>query len=350
MKNRTIASFLMNRMKRPENRIIVLTGGRQTGKTTLARTLFPDYQFLSIEDPILRGTYARLTAAQWRELYPKAILDEVQKEPSLIESIKSVYDQWTEPRYIFTGSSQLLLLEKVRESLAGRCIIVELYPLTVPELETENWAEPVVPSPFQKLLSALDNTQEYIKSLLPDFALDPAYAKKLKAWDFYTRLGGYPALVNPELDDEDRYLWLLQYVRTYLERDVRDLAALRDLEPFVRLQRYVAFQTGAILNYSGLAQQIGISTKTVQRYIRYLEMSYQTLILPAWERNKSKQLVKAPKLHFLDYGVLQAITQKRGTPSGQEFESLVIAELLNKNAASLWMRTSFTCGPLMVKR
>ena len=79
MKNRTIVSFLMNRMKRPENRIIVLTGGRQTGKTTLARTLFPDYQFLSIEDPVLRGTYARLTAAQWRELYPKAILDEVQK-------------------------------------------------------------------------------------------------------------------------------------------------------------------------------------------------------------------------------------------------------------------------------
>jgi len=330
MKNRTIVSFLMNRMKKPENRIIVLTGGRQTGKTTLARTLFPDYQFLSIEDPILRGTYARLTAAQWRELYPKAILDEVQKEPSLIESIKSVYDQWTEPRYIFTGSSQLLLLEKVRESLAGRCIIVELYPLTVPELETENWAEPVVPSPFQKLLSAPDNTQEYIKSLLPDFALDPAYAKKLRAWDFYTRLGGYPALVNPELDDEDRYLWLLQYVRTYLERDVRDLAALRDLEPFVRLQRYVAFQTGAILNYSGLAQQIGISTKTVQRYIRYLEMSYQTLILPAWERNKSKQLVKAPKLHFLDYGVLQAITQKRGAPNGQEFESLVIAELFKQ--------------------
>jgi len=132
---------------------------------------------------------------------------------------------------------------------------------------------------------------------------------------------------NPELDDEDRSLWLSQYVRTYLERDVRDLAALRDLEPFVRLQRYVAFQTGAILNYSGLAQQIGISTKTVQRYIRYLEMSYQTLILPAWERNKSKQLVKAPKLHFLDYGVLQAITQRRGAPNGQEFESLVIAEL-----------------------
>jgi hypothetical protein len=120
-------------------RIIILTGARQTGKTTLARNAFPGYAFLSIEDPILRQSYAGLSAAQWRDLYPRAILDEVQKQPVLIESIKSVYDQWPEPRYILLGSSQLLLLEKVKESLAGRCHIVELFPLTLPELGTESW-------------------------------------------------------------------------------------------------------------------------------------------------------------------------------------------------------------------
>ncbi|HOV94883.1 MAG TPA: AAA family ATPase [Spirochaetales bacterium] len=152
MKSRNVTTFLTKALQdqhEPQGRIVVLTGARQTGKTTFARTLLPDYQFLPIEDPVLRQSYARLTAAQWKELYPKAILDEVQKEPQLVEGLKSVYDQWPEPRYILTGSSQLLLTDKLRESLAGRCTIVELYPLTLPELETESWQKPVQPSFFQ---------------------------------------------------------------------------------------------------------------------------------------------------------------------------------------------------------
>lgn len=305
----------------------MLTGARQTGKTTLIKTLFPEYAFLSIEDPVLRVSYARLTAAQWHELYPRAILDEVQKEPRLVESIKSVYDQWSEPRYILSGSSQLLLLEKVKESLAGRCTIVDLYPLTIPELETHGWDDEVRDSPFQRMLCAPMDISGLLHSLLPNFFLDPDHATKLKAWDHYLRFGGYPALTNPEFDDEGRFRWLGQYVRTYLERDVRDLASFRELEPFVKLQQYVALQTGAILNSSAIAQAIGVSTKTVQRYIRYLELSYQALVLPSWSRSEHKRLVKSPKVHFLDYGVLQAIVQKRGTPTGLEFESLVVAEM-----------------------
>ena len=93
-------------------RIMVVTGARQTGKTTLVKQLFPEYPYLSIEDPVLRMQYKALTAAQWEALYPKAILDEVQKEPELIESIKAAYDQFSETRYILLGSSQLLLLQK----------------------------------------------------------------------------------------------------------------------------------------------------------------------------------------------------------------------------------------------
>lgn len=113
------------------------------------------------------------------------------------------------------------------------------------------------------------------------------------------------------------------------------------MEPFIRLQRYVSLQTGSILNYSSIAQQIGVLTKTVQRYIRYLEISYQALVLPAWERNSSKRLVKAPKLHFLDYGVLQAVIQKRGTPIGYEFESPVVAEMY-KQARYLFRPAEFS--------
>lgn len=327
MKNRRIAQTLAARHDKPGSRIIVLTGARQTGKTTLARRLFPDYQFLSIEDPVLRTTYARLTASQWKDLYPKAILDEVQKEPQLIESIKSVYDQWETPRYVLSGSSQLLLLEKVKETLAGRCTIIDLYPLTLPELETESWDDPVADSPFQAMLAQPGNIAAQLQALVPDFRLDPGYAKKMRAWTHYGRFGGYPALTNPELSDEDRFEWLANYVRTYLERDVRDLAAFRDLEPFVKLQRYVALQTASILNYSAVGHNIGITAKTVQRYIQYLELSYQALVLPSWTKNEAKRLVKAPKIHVLDYGVLQAVVQKRGSPSGPEFESLVVAEL-----------------------
>jgi len=327
MKSRKISRYLQAEKGKEHHRIFVLTGARQTGKTSLARRCFHDYTFLSIEDPVLRQTYSRLTAAQWKDLYPRAILDEVQKECRLIESIKSVYDQWQDIRYVLTGSSQLLLLEKERESLAGRCTIIDLYPLTIPELETANWEDTIPDSLYQSLLTEPQVVAEKIQALLPDFRLHPRYAVHIKAWDHYMSFGGYPALTDPKLDDEDRYKWLTDYVRTYLERDIRDLAEFRNLEPFIQLQHYMALQTAELVNHSSIGQRIGVSPKTVQRYLRYLELSYQVLVLPAWVRNEGRRLVKSPKIHFLDPGVLKGITQKRGAPSGEEFESLVVAEL-----------------------
>jgi len=116
MKARAIAPIIYQNSKSNLGRIIVLTGARQTGKTTLAKQTFPNYTYLSIEDPVLRTQYAQLTASQWKAYYPNALLDEVQKEPRLIESVKSVYDQFPEPRYVLLGSSQLLLMQKVKES------------------------------------------------------------------------------------------------------------------------------------------------------------------------------------------------------------------------------------------
>jgi predicted AAA+ superfamily ATPase len=316
-------------------RIIILTGSRQTGKTTLAGHCLPSYTNISLENPMERGAYAKLTAAQWKEIYPRAILDEVQKEPSLIESVKSVYDKYGDVRYVLLGSSQFLLMKQVKESLAGRCLIVELYPLVLPELLTGSLDDPVEPSLFVRLLGGAAE-----KEIAPFFSLTPGYAAKLKAFAFYLRWGAYPALTGETLADEERRDILDMYVRTFLERDIRDLSSFRDLEPFVKLQRYLANNTGCLINYASVAKETGVSIPTVQRYRLYMEMSYQVVVLPAWAANPVKRLVKAPKIHFLDQGVLKAILRKTGDPTGSEFESAVIAEIYKQIKT---FRLPFSC-------
>lgn len=322
MKNRKIADLILQSSRSKIGRIIVLTGARQTGKTTLVRHLFPDYNYISVEDPVMRGQYSKLTASQWKTLFPNTILDEVQKEPALIESIKSVYDQWAEPKYILLGSTQLLLLEKVKESLAGRSIIIEFFLLTLPELRTQSWDDQVEDSLFQRELKNAQND-----AYLPSFLMDKKMAEKQQAWEHYLKVGAYPAVSGEELSLDEKYEWLRNYVRTYLERDIRDLASFRDLEPFVKLQRYLAINTGNLVNATAIANQLGLTSKTIQRYIRYFELSYQAILLPAWSQNANKRLAKMPKIHYMDNGIIQAVLQKRGGITGNEFESLVIAEI-----------------------
>ena len=331
MKNRKIIPYIQQKVLSKFGRIIILTGARQTGKTTLVKKAFPDYTYISIEDPKLRNTYTNLTAQQWAKLYPKALLDEIQKEPILIESIKATYDQFDEPHYILLGSSQLLLMEKVRESLAGRCSIIEMYPLTLPELQTESWDDVMPDSLFQRILK--NEEIEYF----PSFLLDKSRSNKLEAYYHYLKYGGFPAISGDDSNEEEKFDWLHNYVRTYLERDIRDLASFRDLDPFVKLQHYLALNTGNLINASAIGKQLGINVKTVQRYIKYFEISYQAIVLPAWSKNYNKRLVKSPKVHYMDTGIVQAVLNKKGGMTGNEYESAVIAEIYKqaKNAQSL---------------
>lgn len=335
-KARQIFSEIEKIKDRKQGRIIVLTGARQVGKTYLVRKLLPDYKYISIEDPVLRSSYTALSADQWHSLYPKAALDEVQKEPQVIESIKSVYDQFDNTRYILLGSSQLLLMNKVKESLAGRCTIFDMYPLTLPEIRTKDCNETISESLWQRML----NRENGAEDILPSFLMDNDHSSKSEAWEYFLRFGGYPALTDEDMDDEERYRWLAGYVRTYLERDVRDLASFRDLEPFIRLQREVAVLNGQTYNASAVSNSIRVDSKTAQRYLTYLEMSYLEIILPAWSRNAEKRLTKAPKIHFMDFGVQQAVLNKRGGITGHEFESIVISELY-KQAKNLLCEASF---------
>ena len=335
MKNRTIIAHLQEKSKSKFGRIIVLTGARQTGKTTLVKEAFPHYAYLSVEDPVLRSTYRTLSAPQWATLYPTALVDEIQKDPQLIESIKATYDQFDEPRYILLGSSQLLLMEKVRESLAGRCSIIEMYPLTLPELQTTGWHETISDSLFQKLLKGEE------VDYAPSFLLDKRHPKKLEAYAHYVKYGGFPAISENDSTDNEKFDWLHNYVRTYLERDIRDLASFRDLEPFIQLQQYLAINTGNLVNASSIGTQLGINVKTVQRYINYFEISYQAIVLPSWSKNENKRLVKSPKVHYLDQGVVQAVLHKRGGMTGSEYESALIAEMF-KQAKNLQSPARFS--------
>ncbi len=321
-KRREIIGKINTIKNQKQGRILVFTGARQVGKTTVVKQFMDEYEYLSMEDPVSLPSYQQLTAKEWHRFYPKAALDEVQKAPMLIESIKATYDLFDDVRYVLLGSSQLLLLEKVKESLAGRCVIFDMYPLTLPELASDENTE-IVASEWQNLL----NTETEEPQLFPSLVLDTRLAIKKQSWQHYTKFGGYPALVSKEMTEEQRFIWLQNYVRTYLERDVRDLASFRSLEPFIKLQHAIALQTGELFNASSLAVKIQMTSKTVQRYLQYLTLSYQVVVLQAWTRNKSKRLSKSPKIHYLDNGVLQAVLKKRGGITGNEFESLVIAEM-----------------------
>jgi uncharacterized protein len=336
MKYRTKTTKFQRLSSSTRGRIIVVTGARQTGKTTLVKHLFPDYKYISIEDPVMRLDYKELTAKQWQALYSFAILDQVQKEPQLIESIKSVYDQFAETRYILLGSSQLVLLQKIKESLAGRCAIEELFPLTLPELRTETRNEKIEISIFQQLILNQD-----LPELVPSFHLHPKFAQISQYFSYYLKFGGYPALVNEEFNDIYRKDWLKGYLRTYLERDVRDLADFKSLDPFIKIQKVCALLTGQLVNYSALAREAGVQGKTAQRFLQYFELSYQSILLQPWHRNELKRTTKSPKLHFLDPGIQRTITGNlEGELTGHEFESALVSEMY-KQAKNMDFRGEF---------
>jgi len=157
-----------------------------------------------------------------------------------------------------------------------------------------------------------------------------AFSRFEEIFDRYLRLGGMPAVHDSDLDDGEREEWLKNYQRIYLERDVADLAALRDLEPFVLAQRAMALRTGNLVNYADLARDVAVAPGTVRRCLRCLELSYQVLLLQPYHRNPHKRLARMPKIHFLDPGVQRAIAGRRGTPTGAEFESAVVAEIVKQ--------------------
>lgn len=308
-------------------RLLVITGARQTGKSTLASLTFPEYPVVNLDSAQERAAWERVGPDGWIARFPRAIVDEAQKMPEVFDTLKAAYDRNRDVRYVLLGSSQILLLDRVRETLAGRVAIRELFPFLLTErLHTPGDPSPPATSRLCRLLEAR-KPAEALPELLPESGPDARSEHARARWDEFVRWGAMPPLWQPDWTDQDRFEWLQDYQATYLQRDLRDLARIDRLEPFVRAQQAAALRVSRPLNVAEIARLAGTTAKTAADYLRYLAISYQLFELPAWFRSPEKRLVKQPRIHWFDPGVLRAVLKRRGDPDGFEVENAVIAEI-----------------------
>jgi predicted AAA+ superfamily ATPase len=329
---RTIESILPHES---EHFLIVVTGARQVGKTTLLKHSYPRFRYLNLDSVENRDFLLRQSESLWHTLIGPAILDEIQKQPELVEKVKYSWDSGALARTAMTGSSHLLLLRHIRESLAGRVRLLELFALGVGELT----GLPAASNLFDRLCDDEVDIARLAPELLPEES-----ARLRAAEEEVYRWGGMPALLG--LGPEARKEWLADYRSTYLQRDLVDLARLRDLLPFMTFQRISALRVGGLVNFADLARDAGLSADTARRYLEYLRISYQTELLQPWFANPGRRLVKTPKLVFLDMGLLRSISATWELDSGEYFENFLVAEMLKqlrtlkKEARPFFWRTS----------
>lgn len=293
---------------------VLVTGARQTGKSTLVKELFPDRKAISFDDQFLEDQ-ARNNPGTFLSLYEApAFFDEVQRVPELFRYIKMECDKDdVRGKYILSGSQPFKLMELVSDSLAGRVSILELAPLSLREIMRDSFCEPFIPS------------MEYVK------ARGTTARQVDDIWQKIHR-GGYPELQNPEMDWQ---MYFAGYVKTYLERDVRELSAVQDLDAFRRFMISCAARTGELLNYSNIADEIGKDADTVKKWISVLEASGIVYILEPYRPSALKRAIKTPKLYFRDTGLAAYLTRwltpetmANGAMSGAFFETYVISEIL----------------------
>ena len=277
--------------------VITLTGPRQSGKFTLLRHAFPDYQYVSLENLDVR-TFATEDPHGFLKTYPRhVIIDEAQRVPTLFSYIQTYVDEVDEPGlYILSGSHNFLLMETVNQSLAGRTAILKLLPFS----HDEKVSGGILPSTIDEEI-------------------------------FY---GGYPRIFDKNISPTDYYPF---YLQTYVERDVRMMKNIGDLSAFIRFLKLCAGRIGQLLNLSSLANDCGISVPTASSWLSLLEASYIChLLRPDWN-NFSKRLVKTPKLYFYDTGLACSLLDI-SSPSqlathylrGGLFENLVITNFLKR--------------------
>jgi hypothetical protein len=291
--------------------VILLSGPRQAGKTTLSRFLFPDHAYVSLEDPDNREAALSDPRSFLARYKAGAIFDEVQRVPALLSYLQSEVDRDASPgRFVLTGSHHLQLMDNVSQTLAGRAAIVHLLPLSLAELSGS-----AAPDPLQ--IRSLTN----IPATPPAATLD----ERLFA-------GGYPRIHDKGLPPRD---WLASYYQTYVERDVRDIVNIGDLDTFQRFVRLCAGRSGQLLNLSSLGADVGISHATARKWLSVLQAGFLVHLLPPHHANFSKRLVKTPKLYFLDTGLLCYLLGIRSTDDlathplrGAIFETLIVSELI----------------------
>jgi predicted AAA+ superfamily ATPase len=301
--------------------VAVLSGARQTGKSTLALEgeQFRDRPYLTLDDFAVRQQAAS-APADLLQRHPRLTLDEVQRQPELLLAVKALVDRdrpRRRGRFLLTGSANLLLMKAVADSLAGRAGWRTLLPLTRREqlgqgragLWPELLAEPVDRWP----------------ALLRDGA-GPAAPSPPEDWRAFARRGGLPVPALELPTDAARAAWFEGYVRTYLERDLRELSQIQSLTDFRRLMRAAALRTGGLLNAADLGRDLGLPPTTVLRHLGLLEVSHLLHRLEPYAVNRTKRLIKAPKLYWTDPGL--ALHLAGAEPDGAHLENIVIHDLL----------------------
>lgn len=293
---------------------VVVTGARQTGKSTLAQALAPGKRrFLSLDDLDVAATARRDPEALVGGTQP-VTLDEVQREPDLLHAVKRAIDRERRAgRFLLTGSANLLLMRQVSESLAGRASYLTLWPMTRREQKGLGRC-----GLWDELLGAPD--EDWLDMLASE-------AAETEDWRALARRGGFPTPAVHLSTTHERAIWFDGYVRTYLERDLQDLSSIAALPDFRRLMRAACLRLGQLVNQTEMGRDVALPQPTVHRYLNLLEISYLLVRLPAYAVNRTKRLIKSPKLYWGDTGVALHLAEG-AEPTGAHLENLVLADLL----------------------
>ena len=295
---------------------ILVTGARQVGKTTMLKNIKPDINYITLDDMLLNQL-----AVEDPELFLKAnkqpiIIDEIQYAPNLLRYIKIEVDNSDKKAmYYLTGSQQFNLMENITESLAGRVGILNLLGLSLREIKDIDFNDPFIP------------TEEYLNKR-------KKYEKNInyeEIWNIIYK-GSMPALYQEESDVD---MFYAMYVSTYIERDIRNLTQVGDTLSFLKFMTALASRIGQLLNLNSIANEVGITIPTAQRWLSILVASNIVYILEPYYNNIMKRAVKTPKVYFLDTGLAAYLTKwktsevlEKGTMAGSFFENYVIVEII----------------------
>jgi hypothetical protein len=293
---------------------VVVTGARQTGKSTLVAERMSGVRRYATLDDLDVLDAARRDPETLLGGRTAITLDEVQREPELLAAVKRAIDRDRTPgRFLLTGSANLLLMRRVSESLAGRASYLTLWPMTRREQKGEGRA-----GRWEELLATRD--EDWLDLLSAD-------TSEPEDWRVLVRRGGFPTPALQLSAENDRAIWFDGYVRTYLERDLQDLAAISALPDFRRLMRAACLRIGQLVNQTELGRDVSLPQATVHRWLNVLETSYMLVRLPAYSVNRTKRLIKSPKIYWGDTGVVAHLTESAEL-GGAHLENLILHDLV----------------------
>lgn len=293
--DREISSKILSLSK--SKKVILLTGPRQTGKSSLLKKIFPKMKYISLDKPSTVYKAEHSGEEFLKEFPTPIIIDEVQNAPSLFHHIKHCVDQYKNRQFFLTGSQKFTLMAQVSESLAGRVALLDLHSLSLTELKSH----------FRLKL----NQKTLMKLMFK---------------------GGYPEIWSKRLDTDE---FFSNYVSTYIQKDIRQIINVKNLYDFEKFMSLLASRVGQLLNYNKMAADIGVSSMTIKSWVNALETSNVLYILKPFYKNLGKRLVKSPKVYFMDSGLLchligfrEANELKNSSLLGSLFENFVLGQIL----------------------